>query len=105
MLFIIKSLENLYQQIPRRHNDENVTTIENTISDYEDILMQIEAKNATLEKAVGIYFDTVEEIKNTIKKSKDRKASKKIKDDFFDTAADLFKDTIQELIVLCKTVI
>jgi exonuclease VII small subunit len=100
----IKALENLYQQIPRRHNDENIVTIENCLTQFEDILLELEANSKPMEKAIGNYFDTAEEIKTVLKKSKDKKVSKKTKDDFFDEASGLFKDTIEELIVLCKEI-
>jgi len=42
----------------------------------------------------------VEEVKLTIKKSNDKKISKKSKDEYFDIAACTLKDSIEELISL-----
>jgi hypothetical protein len=95
---IIATLEQLYHQIPRRHNDENIAAIESIITQYEDVLLEIEALNTTYEKNIGVYFDSIEEVKMVLKKAKDRKASKKMKDSFFDEASGILKDTIQDLI-------
>lgn len=88
----------LYSRIPRRHSVENVAEIKSTITEYEAVLIAIEAINPYYEKLVPQFFDEVEEVKFPIKKSTDNKASKKTKDIFFDEAADAFKDSIQKLI-------
>jgi hypothetical protein len=94
----ITGLQALYNRIPRRHTDENVKEINSIITEYEDILIEIEAVNTFYEKQVPVFFDAVEEVKSTIKKSTDKKISKKSKDAFFDDASGAFKDTIQELL-------
>jgi len=39
------TLQELYNRTPRRHNDENIKEINNIVTEYEDILMSIEAIN------------------------------------------------------------
>ncbi len=92
------SLQSLYNRTPRRHNDENIKEINNIITEYEDILLEIEAVNSFYEKETAVFFDTVEDVKMSIKKSMDKKISKKSKDDFFDTASIALKDSIENLI-------
>jgi hypothetical protein len=94
----ITALQALYNSIPRRHTDDNVKEIYGIIASYEDILIEIEAVNIFYEKQVPVFFDIVEEVKSTIKKSTDKKISKKSKDTFFDEASGAFKDCIQELL-------
>jgi hypothetical protein len=94
------ALNELFARIPRRHNDENVKEIKNIVAEYEDILISIEAVNAFYEKNIPPFFDAVEDIKTTIKKSTDNKLSKKTKDNFFDDASVAFKDNIEELLKL-----
>lgn len=91
------ALQALYNRIPRRHTDENIKEINGIITEYEDILIKIEAVNSFYEKLVPDFFDAVEQVKSTIKKSTDKKLSKKSKDSFFDDASGAFKDTVQEL--------
>ncbi len=92
------TLQDLYNRTPRRHNDENVKEINNIVTEYEDILIAIEAINPYYEKQIPTFFDAVEEVKMTIKKSNDKKISKKSKDDYFDEAASNLKDSIETLI-------
>jgi hypothetical protein len=94
----IVALEAIYNRIPRRHTDENVKEITGIITEYEDILIAIEAVNTFYEKQVPVFFDAVEEVKSTIKKSTDKKISKKNKDSFFDDASGALKDSIQQLL-------
>jgi CRISPR/Cas system CSM-associated protein Csm2 small subunit len=94
------SITALFSRIPRRHNDENVKEIKNIVAEYEDVLIIIEAKNSFYEKNISPFFDVVEDIKTTIKKSTDNKASKKTKNNFFDEASVALKDSMEELLVL-----
>jgi hypothetical protein len=94
------SLKDLYNRTPRRHNDENIKEINTIVTEYEDILIEIEAVNTYYEKQIPPFFDEVEEIKMTIKKSNDKKISKKSKDDYFDEAAGNLKDSIEKLIAV-----
>ena len=88
----------LFARIPRRHNDENVKEIKNIVAEYEDVLITIEAVNPFYEKNISTFFDAVEDIKATIKKSTDNKASKKTKDNFFDDASVALKDSMEALL-------
>jgi hypothetical protein len=94
------TLQELYNRTPRRHNDENIKEINSIVTEYEDILIVIEAINPYYEKQIPVFFDVVEEVKLTIKKSNDKKISKKSKDEYFDTAACTLKDSSEELISL-----
>jgi hypothetical protein len=92
------SINALFARIPRRHNDENVKEIKSIVAEYEDILITIEAVNSFYENNISSFFDNVEEIKILIKKSTDNKASKKIKDNFFDDASVALKDSMEALL-------
>jgi hypothetical protein len=94
------ALTALFNKIPRRHSAENLKEINSIVADYEDLLVNIEAVNVFYEKSIPPFFDTLEEVRATIKKSADNKASKKTKDIFFDEASGALKDSIQELIAL-----
>jgi hypothetical protein len=91
-----QKLTELFNRIPRRHNTDNVKDIYTILDEYEDVLREIEAESE-YEQQVAIFFDELEPIRNTIKKSNDNKASKKQKDDYFDEASTAFKDTMQSL--------
>ena len=97
---ITVALNELFDRIPRRHSTENVVEINSIVSEYEDLLIHIEAINPYYEKNIPIFFDELEIVKATIKKSTDNKASKKLKDNFFDNASGALKDSIQALLVL-----
>lgn len=97
---ITATLNELFDRIPRRHSTENVVEINNIVAEYEDLLINIEAINPYYEKNIPIYFDELDMVKATIKKSNDNKASKKLKDNFFDEASGALKDSMQELLVL-----
>jgi hypothetical protein len=92
------ALAQLFDRIPRRHSVDNVKEINGLIGDYEDLLIQIEGINAYYEKVVPPFFDELETVKASIKKSTDNKASKKNKDNFFDEASGILKDSMQALI-------
>ncbi len=97
---ITAALNELFDRIPRRHSTENVVEINNIVAEYEDLLINIEAINPYYEKNIPIFFDELDMVKATIKKSNDNKASKKLKDNFFDEASGALKDSMQELLVL-----
>ena len=99
MNVIESKLKELYNRIPRRHSADNVKEIYNILDELEDVLKTLEA-NADQEKEVAPYFDAIEPIRATIKKSNDNKASKKTKDVLFDEASGMLKDTIEELMKL-----
>ena len=94
------ALTALFNRIPRRHTTENVKEIYDIATEYEDHLIAIEAINTFYEKSIPTFFDELEVIRATIKKSNDNKASKKSKDSFFDEASGALKDSIQNLIEL-----
>ncbi len=88
----------LFNRIPRRHSLENVKEIYTILDEYEDMLIGIEATNTFYEKIITEYFDELEEVRALIKKSTDNKASKKMKDSFFDEGSGNLKDSMQKLI-------
>ena len=92
------AITSLFDKIPRRHNADNVKEINNIIAEYEDLLMHIEGINNFYEKNIGPFFDHVEDIKASVKKSNDNKASKKNKDDYFDNASVALKDSMEGLL-------
>lgn len=90
----------LFERIPRRHNPENVKEIYSIITEYEGLLVSIEAENEWYEKNTAVFFDGIETVRSLIKKSSDNKASKKNKDVFFDEASGSLKDNMQSLLEL-----
>lgn len=88
----------LFNRIPRRHSLENVKEIYTILDEYEDMLIGIEATNSFYEKIITEYFNELEEVRALIKKSTDNKASKKMKDSFFDEGSGNLKDSMQKLI-------
>ena len=94
------ALNALFIRIPRRHTADNVKDINSIVTEFEDLLISIEAKNSFYKKNIPIFFDGLEEIKTTIKKSNENKNSKKAKDIFFDDASGTLKDNMQDLITL-----
>ena len=90
-------LNDLFDRIPRRHTPDNVKEIYAVLNEYEDLLQTIEAENGQYEKAIPPFFDALEPIRATIKKSSDNKASKKMKDSLFDEGSGALKDTMEEL--------
>ncbi len=91
------ALQALFNRIPRRHTLENVKEIYSILTEYEDLLITIEAVNAFYEKNIPIYFDELEDVRAIIKKSNDNKASKKMKDSLFDEGSGNLKDSMQKL--------
>jgi hypothetical protein len=94
---VTAALTALFNRIPRRHSTENVKDINSIIAEYEDLLKNIEAINAYYEKNTSVFFDELDSVRSTIKKSTDNKASKKNKDNFFDEASGMLKDSMQSL--------
>ena len=90
----------LFNRIPRRHSADNVKDIYSIVTEYEDLLLIVEAVNSFYEKNIPVFFDEVETVKATIKRSTDNKASKKSKDSFFDEASGALKDSMQSLLEL-----
>lgn len=91
------ALQELFNRIPRRHSLENVKDIYSILDEYEDLLISIEAVNPFYEKNIPVYFDELEEVRAVIKRSTDNKASKKMKDSFFDEGSGNLKDSMQKL--------
>lgn len=98
MNLIKQSLTALFDRIPRRHSTDNVKEIYSITDEYEALLTNIEAENEFYEKRLPAFFDELEQVRATVKKSTDSKASKKNKDSFFDEASGLLKDSVQALI-------
>jgi ElaB/YqjD/DUF883 family membrane-anchored ribosome-binding protein len=96
---IKEKIKELFDRIPRRHTTENVKEMYNILDAYEDLLKSIEADDH-YEKLVARFFETLDPIRATVKKSNDNKASKKMKDVLFDEASGALKDTIEELMQL-----
>lgn len=92
------ALTTLFNRIPRRHSADNIKDINGILTEYEDLLITIEAENPFYEKNIPPFFDDLETVKATIKKSNDNKASKKSKDNFFDEASGALKDSMQSLL-------
>ena len=91
------ALQALFNRIPRRHSLENVKDINSILAEYEDILVTIEAVNTFYEKKIPVFFDDLETVRTTIKRSTDNKASKKNKDSLFDEGSGNLKDSMQAL--------
>ena len=79
---------------------ENLAAINLIISEYDELLISIEAINSYYEKNIPPFFDELEMVKATIKKSNDNKLSKKAKDNLFDEASGTLKDSMQGLLEL-----
>ena len=94
------ALTALFNRIPRRHSAENIKDINSIVAGYETLLIEIEAVNVFYEKNIPVFFETLDGIRANIKKSADHKASKKMKDSFFDEASGALKDSIRELLTL-----
>ena len=91
------ALQALFNRIPRRHSVENVKDMYSILTEYEDLLITIEAVNPFYEKNIPVFFDELELVRSTIKKSTDNKASKKNKDNFFDEGSGILKESMQTL--------
>ena len=96
---IKEKIKELFDRIPRRHTTDNVKEMYSILDAYEDLLKSMEADDR-YEKQVALYFDELDPIRATIKKSNDNKASKKTKDVLFDEGSGKLKDTMEELMQL-----
>ena len=96
-----KKLKELFNRIPRRHSADNVKDIYAILDEYENVLQDIE-REKTYEQQVAPFFDVLDPIRATIKKSSDNKASKKMKDTLFDDASGALKDTMEELMEMYR---
>src|SRR5436309_64405 len=82
---IKEKLKELFDRIPRRHTTDNVKELYGILDEYEDLLKTLEAQEE-YEKQIPPFFDVLDPIRATVKKSNDNKASKKTKDVLFDEA-------------------
>lgn len=89
-----EKLRELFSRIPRRHTADNVREIYNILDAYEDVLKEMEA-DERYEKQVAPFFEALDPIRSTVKKSNDPKASKKAKDLLFDEASGALKDAME----------
>ena len=96
---IEEKAKQLFDRIPRRHTADNVKEMYSILDAYEDLLQTMEAVDG-YEKAVAPFFEALEPLRATIKKSNDNKASKKTKDVLFDEASGALKDAMEELMKL-----
>ncbi|TCZ72158.1 hypothetical protein [Flaviaesturariibacter aridisoli] len=94
-----QTLQDLFDRTPRRHNADNVKEIYGILDAYEDLLQTLEAQ-PQYEPVIAPFFDALDPIRATVKKSNDPKASKKGKDDLFDEASGALKDNMEELMRL-----
>ena len=94
------ALTALFNRVPRRHSTDNIKDINSIVAEYENLLINIEAENDFYEKNISNFFDDLETVSASIKKSADNKASKKSKDNFFDEASGILKDSMQALMEL-----
>jgi histone H3/H4 len=94
-----EKLKELFQRIPRRHTADNVKEMYSILEAYEDLLKEMETDDR-YEKRVGRFFEALDPIRATVKKSNDNKASKKAKDVLFDEASGALKDTMEEAMQL-----
>ena len=96
---IKEKMKELFDRIPRRHSADNVKEMYSILDEYEDLLKSMEADHR-YEKQVAHFFEALDPIRSTIKKSNDNKAAKKAKDVLFDEASGTLKDSIDELMKL-----
>ncbi len=96
---IKEEVEALFNRIPRRHTSDNVKEINTLLDEYETLLQTLE-RDARYEQQVARFYEALDPIRATIKKSNDNKLSKKAKDTLFDEASGALKDTMQELMEL-----
>src|ERR1700712_4003100 len=96
---INRKLKGLFDRIPRRHTPDNVKEVYNILDAYEDVLKEMETDDE-YEKLIAPFFEALDPIRATIKKSNDNKASKKTKDVLLDEASGALKNTMEELMQL-----
>lgn len=99
---IDQKLSDLFRGIPRRHTADNVKEMYNILDAYEDVLKTMET-DERYEKGVARFFEDLDPIRATIKKSNDNKASKRTKDVLFDEASGALKDAIEATMQLAQT--
>lgn len=75
---IKEEMKKLFGRIPWRHTTDNVKEMYSILDAYEDLLKRMEADDR-YDKQVARFFDALDPIRATIKKSNDNKASKKRK--------------------------
>jgi len=91
---IEQKLGELFRSIPRRHTADNVKEMYSILDAYEDVLKTMET-DERYEKQIARFFDDLDPIRATIKKSNDNKASKRAKDVLFDQASGALKDSME----------
>ncbi len=96
---IKEQVKELFDRIPRRHTTDNVKEMYSILDAYEDLLTGMET-NEHYEKQVAQFFEALDPIRATTKKSNDNKASKKTKDVLFDEASGALKDSMEALMQL-----
>lgn len=96
MIEFKERIQDLFDRIPRRHTADNVKEMYSILESYEDLLIEMEA-DPRYEKQVPPYFEALDPIRTTVKKSNDNKASKKAKDVLFDEASGALKDSMEAL--------
>ena len=87
-------LSELFRRIPRRHTADNVKEIYSILDAYEDVLKTMET-DERYEKHIARFFEDLDPIRATIKKSNDNKASKRAKEVLFDDASGALKDSME----------
>lgn len=73
-----EKINELFDRITRRHTTENVKEMYSILDAYEDLLKSME-EDDRYEKQVAPFFEALDPIRATIKKSNDNKASKRQK--------------------------
>lgn len=91
---INEQLRDLFNRIPRRHTADNVKEIYSILDAYEDLLMTMEA-DPRYGPQTAPFFEALEPIRETVKKSNSPKAGKKEKDTLFDEASGALKDSVE----------
>jgi hypothetical protein len=92
----VEKIMDLLHRVPRRHTAENVKEIYGILDEYEDLLQTVEA-DPRFEQEIARFFEGLDPIRSTVKKSNDPKLSKKAKDVLFDEASGLLKDALEDL--------
>lgn len=96
---IEQKLGELFRRIPRRHTADNVKEMYSILDAYEDVLKTMET-DERYEKQIARFFEDLDQIRATIKKSNDNKASKRTKDVYFDQASGALKDSMEAALEL-----
>ena len=91
---IEQKLNDLFRRIPRRHTADNVKEMYSILDAYEEVLKTMET-DEHYEKQVARFFEDLDPIRVTIKKSNDNKASKRTKEVLFDEASGALKDSME----------